>query len=194
MKEIFSVLGGFLPWIAFGVISGPSMFQLNAAIIAAFFLVIFTGAKQLARGFVLTWGSLVFFGINLIVVVLLKNMWVIKNLDILSHATLATIAWVSVLIGKPFVLQYARETTPPEKHSSPVFFRICNNLAIIWGLIFTTTTLMSVAKTCGWVSGAIGYQTVSLALMILGLALNHWYPKFAAGKMKKQESCLADKE
>jgi hypothetical protein len=185
MKEILSVLLGFLPWIAFGIISGPSLFRLNAAIIAALVLVVATGLKQLARGFVLTWGSLVFFCIMLVVVVFLKNGWVIRNLDILAHLTLAVIAWFSIFIGKPFVLQYARETTPPERQNSPFFFPICRNLAALWGTIFLATTFMSVAKTAGWLSDGIGYQAMSFGLILLGLWLNHWYPKYASGKLKK---------
>jgi hypothetical protein len=77
------------------------------------------GYKQLAKGFVLTWGSLLFFGFNLVMVVLLGNLWVIKNLDILTKGTLATISCVSIFLGKPFVLQYAQETVPPRKAGIP---------------------------------------------------------------------------
>ena len=54
MKEILSILLGFLPWIAFGAIAGPSLFRLNAAIIAGLALVLVMGYKQLAKGFILT--------------------------------------------------------------------------------------------------------------------------------------------
>jgi hypothetical protein len=188
MKEIIGVLIGFAPWIAFGLISGPSIAQVSAGIITAFILSLVTGAKDLARGFVLTWGSFIFFGINIVLIVILKNQWVLKNLDIMSHGTLATIAWLSVIIGKPFVLQYARQTTPPEKHSSPVFYRICRDLSMLWGIIFLINTLMSLAKARGWISGGMGSQAVSLGLMFLGLWLNHAYPKFVVGRVKKSES------
>ena len=119
MKQLFSILLGFLPWIVFGVISGPSLWRLNAAIIVALALVLVMGYKQLAKGFILTWGSLLFFGVLLVMVVLWRNLWVINNLDILAQGTLAVIAWLSIFLGKPFVLQYARETVPPERQASP---------------------------------------------------------------------------
>jgi len=184
MKEIFSILLGFLPWIVFGVISGPSLWRLNAAIIVALALVLVMGYKQLAKGFILTWGSLLFFGVNLVMVVLLRNLWVINNLDILSHGTLAAIAWLSIFMGKPFVLQYARETVPPERQASPVFYRTCRTLAVIWGVVFLIATGMSVAKTYGWWAGGMGYQTVSLGLIGLGLWLNHWYPQYVRSRAK----------
>jgi hypothetical protein len=178
MKEICSILLGFLPWIAFAIISGPSLVRLNAAIIIALVLVPVTGYQQLAKGFILTWGSLLFFSVIIVMAVLLRNLWVINNLDILSHVTLAAIAWVSVFMGKPFVLQYARETVPPERQASPVFYRTCRTLTGFWGVIFLLATAMSIAKSNGWWAGGAGYQVVSLGLIGAGLWLNHWYPQY----------------
>ncbi len=184
MKEILSILLGFLPWIAFGVIAGPSRRRLQAAIIVALALVPAMGYRQLAKGFILSWGSLLFFGGNLLMVVLLGNLWVINNLDILSHGTLAAIAWVSIFLGRPFVLQYARETVPPERQASPLFYRTCRTLSMTWGVVFLIATGMSVAKTYGWTAGGMGYQAVSLGLIGLGLGLNHWYPQYVRRRAK----------
>jgi len=177
MKQLFNILLGFLPWIAFAVLAGPSRWRLNAAISVALTLVLVMGYKQLAQGFILTWGSLLFFGVNLFMVVLFRNLWVINNLDILSQGTLAAIAWLSIFMGKPFVLQYARETVPPERQASPHFYRTCRTLAAIWGVIFLIATGMSAAKTYGWWADGLGYRAVSLGLIGLGLGLNHWYPQ-----------------
>jgi hypothetical protein len=184
MKEIFSILLGFLPWIVFGVISGPSLWRLNASIIVALALVPVMGYKQLAKGFILTWGSLLFFGVTLVMVVLCRNLWVIKNLDILAKGTLAAIAWLSIFLGKPFVLQYARETVPPERQASPVFYRTCRTLAGIWGVVFLISTGMSAGKTYGWWPEGMGYQAASWGLIGSGLWLNHWYPQYARRRAK----------
>jgi hypothetical protein len=182
MKEIFKLLLGFSPWIVFGVIAGPSLWWLNAAIIIALSLVLVTGYKQLAKGFILTWGSLVFFGVLLVMVVLCRNMWIINNLDILAQGALAAIAWMSIFMGRPFVLQYARETAPPERQASPVFYRSCRILSMLWGVIFLIATGMSVGKTYGWWAGGIGYRAVSWGLIGLGLWLNHWYPQYVRSR------------
>ena len=184
MKELFSILLGFLPWIAFCVISGPSLWRLDAAIIVALALVPVLGYKQLAKGFILTWGSLLFFSVILVLVVILRNMWVIQNLDILAKGILAAIAWLSIFLGQPFVLQYARQTVPPERQASPVFYRTCRNLSSMWGLVFLIATGMSVAKTYGWWAEGMGYQAVSLGLIGLGLWLNHWYPQYVRRQAK----------
>jgi carotenoid cleavage dioxygenase len=178
MKQILSILLGFLPWIAFRVISGPSIWRLNAAILVSLALVIVMGCKQLAKGFILTWGSLLFFGVNLVMVVFLRNLWVIENLESLANGALAAIAWLSIFMGKPFVLQYARETVPPERQAYPDFYPICRALAVIWGVVFLIATGMSLGKTYGWWSDGLGYQAVSLGLIGLGLWLNHFYPQY----------------
>jgi carotenoid cleavage dioxygenase len=184
MREILSILLGFLPWIVFGAISGPSLFRLKAAIIAALALVLVMGYKQLSKGFILTWGSLFFFGFNLVMVVLFENLWVIKNLDILTNGSLAAIACLSIFLGKPFVLQYARETVPPERQASPIFYRNCWTLSLMWMVVFLIATGMSGAKTYGWWEGGIGYQAVSLGLIGSGLWLNHWYPQYVHRRAK----------
>ncbi len=184
MKETLRILLGFLPWIVFGIISGPSLWRLNSAIILALILVLVLGCKQLAKGFFLTWGSLLFFVFNLIMVGLFANLWVIKNLDILAKGTLAAIAWLSISLGQPFILQYARETVPPERQASPVFYQTCRTLALVWGVVFLIATVMSVGKTYGWWTGGMGYQVVSLGLIGSGLWLNHWYPQYVRRKSK----------
>jgi carotenoid cleavage dioxygenase len=178
LKQILSILLGFMPWIVFGAVSGPTLFRLNAAVIAALVLLLVMGFKQLAKGFVLTWGSLLFFGVILVMVVWLRNAWFIGNLDILAHGTLAAIAWLSIFMGKPFVLQYALETVPPERQASPIFHRICRNLTAIWGVVFIISTGMSTAKAYGWLTDGLGVQAASLGLIGLGLWLNHWYPQY----------------
>ncbi|MGO9736179.1 MAG: hypothetical protein ACLPVO_01950 [Desulfomonilaceae bacterium] len=184
MREILSILLGFLPWIVFGAISGPSLFRLKAAIIAALALVLVMGYKQLSKGFILTWGSLFFFSFNLVMVALFENLWVIKNLDILTNGSLAAIACLSIFLGKPFVLQYARETVPPERQASPIFYRNCWTLSLMWMVVFLIATGMSGAKTYGWWEGGIGYQAVSLGLIGSGLWLNHWYPQYVHRRAK----------
>jgi carotenoid cleavage dioxygenase len=179
MKQILGILLGFMPWIVFSAVSGPSLFRLNAAIIAALVLVPTMGFKQLAKGFVLTWGSLLFFCVTLVMVVFLRNRLFIGNLDILAHGTLAAISWLSVCMSRPFVLQYALESVPPERQDSPAFYRICRDLTLVWGAVFTIATAMSAAKTYGRLADGLGYQAVSYGLIGLGLWLNHWYPRYA---------------
>ena len=61
MKDLFKILLGFLPWILFGIMAGPSLTSLEAALAVALAATLALGVKQLRQGFFLTWGSLLFF-------------------------------------------------------------------------------------------------------------------------------------
>ncbi len=60
MKEILKLLLAFAPWIAFLLISGPSMLRLQISIFAAAALVVVMAVTKLHRGAIL-WAGYVFF-------------------------------------------------------------------------------------------------------------------------------------
>ncbi len=48
----------------------------------------------------------------------------------------AAAAWGSIAVGRPFTLQYARESAPPEVRESPAFWRANLLISVVWGLTF----------------------------------------------------------
>ncbi|HUY18269.1 MAG TPA: hypothetical protein VMV15_03500 [Candidatus Binataceae bacterium] len=48
----------------------------------------------------------------------------------------AAVAWGSVAAGRPFTLQYARESAPPEHWQSTAFWRTNLIISMVWGLAF----------------------------------------------------------
>jgi all-trans-retinol 13,14-reductase len=56
----------------------------------------------------------------------------------------AGVAWGSILAGKPFSLQYARESTPPEHWQSPPFLRANVIISVVWGLGFLANIVLVV--------------------------------------------------
>ncbi len=85
MKHLY-ILVGFLPWILFGLLAGHSLLSLNVAIMFSFLTAFFLSYKGLKKGFILDWGTILFFAFSLIAVVFLKNIWVMfhfyKNLRV----------------------------------------------------------------------------------------------------------------
>ena len=75
MKEMLKILLGFLPWILFGLIAGPSLIRLETALVVSLAATVALGFKQLRQGFFLTWGTLLFFFLSFILVASLKNLW-----------------------------------------------------------------------------------------------------------------------
>jgi carotenoid cleavage dioxygenase len=77
VKDLLKILLGFLPWILFGVLAGPSLIRLEIALAVALLSGLALGFQQLRKGFFLTWGSLLFFLLSFILVAFLKNLWII---------------------------------------------------------------------------------------------------------------------
>lgn len=111
---------------------------MNTAIIISAVLAIFLERKDIWKGFILSWGTVLFFLFMFFAVIVFKNTWISQHAWIFSNGTLAFITWFSILIGKPFTIQYAREQVPKDKWNHPVFIRINYILSSVWGIIFLT--------------------------------------------------------
>lgn len=153
MKQLIE---NFLPWILFFTLAGESQGQLDTAIMLAALTSIFFEYKSLKKGFVLSWGTLIFFLFMFVEVVIRKNAWVAQHAWLFSNGALALIAWVSVLMRRPFTIQYARELTSSDKWSHPAFIRINYILSMVWGCVFIIGMGLHIIKLfyptfTGWV-------------------------------------------
>ena len=170
LKELGSLIIGFLPWILFLFFSGSSLPSLERAIVISLIACPVFGFKELKLGFVLQWGTLIFFCGCAIFVNLLKMIWVAEYMDLLSNSALAIVMWLTMLLGKPFVLQYAKRDLPPEKWNDPAFIRGCMLLTLVWASLMTLSAMLSIIKRTpllnwpGWV-----WFGLSLLIIISGL-------------------------
>jgi hypothetical protein len=175
MKDMLKILLGFLPWILFGILAGPPLTRLEAALAVALAATLALGFNQLRKGYFLTWGSLLFFSVSLILVAFLKNLWVIEHMDLLARATLAAIAWGSIIAGRPFTLQYARESVPEALWQTPGFIHTSFFISIVWGIIFLLALGASLFRPhldqlAGWL-----YPLLATGTMFLGIIFTQWY-------------------
>ena len=177
MKDFLKLLVGFLPWIAFGVLAGPSLVQLEVAMAVSLALSVILGYSQLKKGFILPWGTVLFFVSGLVLVLGLKNVWYMRHLGILSPASLAAITWISLALGRPFVLDFAKESTPKELWDRPEFRASCYHLTIVWGILFICSTLVSWAKYLHLGGPDWVYGTLSFATALFGMAYTEWFKK-----------------
>jgi hypothetical protein len=175
MKDLLKILLGFLPWILFGILAGPSLTSLEIGLAAALLATLALGFNQLRQGYFLTWGSLLFFLASFILVAWLKNLWVVEHMDLLVRATLAVIAWASIIAGRPFALQYARESVPEAYWRTPEFIHTGYFISLVWGIIFLIALGASLFRPyldqlSGWL-----YQLLATGSMFLGIIFTQWY-------------------
>lgn len=172
--RIVKSLAPWTPWIAFLIIAQGSMERLRGALVVALVLVIVLAALKLFCG-VLMWAALLFFAGALIAVFGLHNTWILQHLGVIANVMLATGAWGSLAVGKPFTLDYARAHTDPSTWNNPVFLKVNRLITTAWAVAFTVNTALALAMTRHLVSAPLG-----LALTFAGLigasVFSSWYP------------------
>lgn len=171
LKDLGVLLLGFLPWCLFLFLSGHTLVSLERATIISLAASLIFGYGQLKDGFILQWGTVLFFGVCFLTVNLFKVVWVATNMDLLANGALAVTMWVTVLAGMPFALQYARKDLPKEHWQDPNLIRGCYFITIVWAGLMTLAFTVSLLKRSSlfnvpaWV-----YFDISLCIIIFGLA------------------------
>ncbi len=169
----------FSPWIAFWVISmGHSILSLQIGILAAALLVGVMGVTRLHRGAIL-WAGVVFFVFALVSVAWLKNEWVIRHVGILASGTLFVATALSIVFGRPFTEDYARDHVPKELWDSPAFIRGSYTVTSVWELIFLGNFFINIVKICCSQSDGMWYQALEFGLIIFGILFTTLYARHA---------------
>jgi len=167
-----------MPWILFLFLSGHSLVSLERSITICLVVSLIFGFRDLRRGFILQWGTLVFFSGCMILVNFMSVVFVAKNMGIISNGFLASIIWLTIFIGKPFTLQYAKAELPKEKWDDPKLIHSCNFVAMIWGLLLCLGASAQVFKALkpdlypDWV-----YFDISIAIILGGIVFTSLYKR-----------------
>lgn len=173
LKDIFQ---SFLPWFLYFILASVLHEAISIAIITAAIASVTFDYKDLKQGFILSWGTLIYFVFLFITAVIFKNPWVIKYHWLLSNSTLALIAWISLLVRKPFTIQYAKKLVTQDKWQHPLFLKINNILTATWGFIFLFSVSLNIAKIYfpaieGWI-----YNIITYFPSLFGIWFSGWFP------------------
>ncbi len=169
----------FSPWIVFWIIAGGhSPLRLRLGICVAAAMIAVMGITRLHRGVIL-WAGMAFFSFAMVAVVWLMNIWVIHHLGILASGSLFVAAYFSMLIGRPFTEDYARDHVPIELWDQPGFIRSCYIVTTAWGLIFLANTLINVAKLFYPHLGEWSYRGVEIGIIVSGIVFTTVYSERA---------------
>lgn len=173
-----NMLLSFSPFIAFALLSRqlPVTTALFIGAAVAVALIVNDRArhgrslKLLELGTALLFGGLGFF------VLATRGAWTILEVRLAVDSGLLAIVLISMLIGQPFTLQYARERVSPEVAALPQFAAINYLLTGVWGLAFAVMALADyvMARMPGvplWVGVAATVAAIAGAVWFTG-----WYP------------------
>lgn len=135
---------GFVPWIIYWILVGNAPFL--TAVLAGLGFAVAINVSTLVRRqplMVLEAGTAVVFAVFVIMALTLPEDFLERWLQPLGNAGLFAIVLISILIGKPFTLQYARKSTPLEQWDDPGFVYVCRLLAWLWAGTMGFMTIVS---------------------------------------------------
>ncbi|OGN75684.1 MAG: hypothetical protein A3G30_06105 [Chlamydiae bacterium RIFCSPLOWO2_12_FULL_49_12] len=162
-----------MPWIISGVIS--AVFPTYAMIIGLI-CSLFPAAK-LKQGFLLEWGSVLFFFIGTFNAHFVGNSYLTQHFSFCMSLFFVAAAGISLLIGKPFTLQYAKLETDSKSWDHPLFLRINQIMTGGLGIIFLGVFLVNLYRYFhpGILNGRLVWIIAILLKIIFVYRFPNWY-------------------
>ncbi len=181
MREIIEIakfILGFLPWILFLFLPTNGWDPLKRAVAICLAATILFGWKDLRKGLILPWATLFFFLFCTVSFYGFGWVGLAQQMDWVSNGSLAGVIWFTVLVGKPFPLQYARADLPPERWNDESLIRSCRFIAIFWGCLLLVPVAFSVFKRLkpDALPDAF-YFGLSICCIVVGIAFTTLYKR-----------------
>jgi hypothetical protein len=177
---IFLILAPFAAFAALMLVAAAPLSLFAGAAVAAatigYDLYRGRSIKMLAAGAAMMFAALGAW------IALIDGSWSTTEVRLAVDLGALAIALISILIRRPFTLQYARETVDVRIHQMPGFLRANYILTLAWAGAFL---LMSIANLLAiyipglplWVALAIGFAARQSAL-----TFTKWYPQYQRAK------------
>lgn len=166
-----SIFLSLVPWFVFWIFL--SLQRLEVAAFGGFafaFFIILLGIWKKYSIKILELGTLIFFFITALLYFFVNLDWLVRWINSLGSVALFLIVLISILIKKPFTLQYARETTPKERWFSPAFMHVNYIISWAWCLMMFINSIFSVLFTTilpvqSWVNWVVSLSCFGIAIL-----------------------------
>jgi hypothetical protein len=185
---------GFIPWILFWVIGGPSTWETaTIAALLASIAVLALGLDfrpaagpgrwraALAHLKLLDAATVLFFA-GMTVAAIVTSRPDVTELDryaqVISSGALALIALGSMAAGHPFTVDYAREQTPRQYWHTPVFRQVNQVLTGAWAAVFAVCAGLGLWAQQTSVKGLRDWLNwyIPIILIVIAFRFTKWYP------------------
>jgi hypothetical protein len=173
--NLIKIMIPFAPWIVFALLAGNSLSSVKTAIVISLVATILIGYKDLRAGLILSWATLGFFIFSLITVVFMTNIWVLERLNVLVYLILASVTWIGIIIGRPFVLDYARQEVDKSRWQDPKFLRVVRDMTVFWGITFLVDLGIAVYQMTN--QGVI-LKSAQYLVMLIAIVFTAYYPSW----------------
>lgn len=178
LLDILKFILGFLPWVLFLFMPTDGWDPLRKAVVICLAVSVVFAWKGLRKGFVLQWATLAFFLFCTVSLFGPEWIWPAKHMGVIANVFLTGVIWFTVLIGKPFTLQYARAELPQELWNDANLIRDCRSIAVFWGTLLLIPAVFSVFRLFHPLALPDRfYFYLSLSCMITGISCTTFYKR-----------------
>lgn len=138
------MLFGFAPWIVYWVLVGNVPFGTAVSVALLMAVAVFAIGRASGKpGQTLEIGAVATFVILAVLTFVFDDAFMARWIQPLSNAGIFLVALVGVLIGKPFVREYAAAEQPADIINTDLFKRVTTVLTWIWVAAFAGMTVSS---------------------------------------------------
>lgn len=138
-------LRGFVPWIAFGIVTGFADWRAGAVAALVIAVVLLADGIRTGHGLdeaVIETSAAVFFVVIAVIAFVAPKAALQHYTGALAMGWLALTAWGSLLVRRPFTLGIARRSVPEQFWSDPRFYRANAIITSVWAASFTVTGIV----------------------------------------------------
>lgn len=170
------MLVAFGPWIVFAILAASASVAMGAWAAFAVALVLAVRGARHGAPKRLDIGGAVFFLAAGVSATLEPDLVTLATARIGSDLALLAIVLISLALGKPFTLAYARERTPRELWDNPIFLMVNRRISWAWAAAFAAMA----ATTAAWLRWPLlpGWWLIVVVVAALAGAVlfTLWYP------------------
>ena len=172
-----NVLLGLSPFIVFFVLMrgvSPTAGLAGALVTSALLVLRMRLRRESLK--ILEMGSLALFGLLIAYTLAARPQWTVATVRLAVDAGLLAIVVISLAIGRPFTLQYAREQVAEQFWNTPQFMAVNRAISSVWGAAFAVMVLADIAAEYVpaiplWVD-----VTTSVLAFVGAVTFTRWYP------------------
>jgi len=183
-----SVLLGFAPFIVFAIVDrllGPTEGLIAAAVVSAALLLREVVVLHRAPK-ILELGTLILFGGLAVYSIVMQPAWSIIGIRLRVDVGLLAIVLLSIVLRRPFTLQYAREQADATHEESPLFLRTNDVISAVWAVAFAIMVAADLVML-DWPEVPLRAGIIATIVALYGaIKFTSWYPAHLRAKAVAQ--------
>jgi hypothetical protein len=177
-----NVLIGFAPYVALFVLmhAGSVVLGLWAAFAVALGVAVWSWVRTRSSK-VLEIGNVALFAALAVFTMATDWQWTLMAVRLTVDAGLLAIVLVSLAIGRPFTIQYAREIVPEEYWDTPRFLATNRTITWVWAAAFAVIVASHAAAVIVPAMPLRLDVAVTVLALVAAYKFSTWYPERVRG-------------